>query len=138
LVLHENAARPAVILAGGIGITPFRSMVADATHRSLPHKIVLLFSNSKPRNAPFLDELQELASKNPNFTFVPTMDKLEGEAWAGEQGQITAELVKKHLPEGQPMFYLAGPAGMVKAMRTLLNGIGVSNDDVRTEEFTGY
>lgn len=140
LVLHENAARPAVILAGGIGITPFRSMIADAAHRKLPHRITLIYSNRAPKDAPFLEELSALAQENPNLTFVPTMTDPEASAeWEGARGLINAELVKQYIEEGtQPVYYLAGPAGMVKAMRELLNGIGVSNDDIRTEEFTGY
>ena len=140
LVLHENAARPAVILAGGIGITPFRSMAADAAHRALPHRITLIYSNRAPKDAPFLEELQALALENPNFTFVPTMTDPETPAeWKGARGLINADLVKQYIEEGsQPIYYLAGPAGMVKAMRELLNGMGVSNDDIRTEEFTGY
>jgi len=142
--LHEKSARPAVILAGGIGITPFHSMVVDATHRQLPHTIVLMFSNRRPEDAPFLQELTDLATQNPNLTFAPTMSQMDTstQAWSGERGQITAELVTKYLPKnnnvGEPIFYLAGPPGMVKAMRDLLNGMGVSNDDVRTEEFSGY
>ena len=140
LVLHENAARPALMLAGGIGITPFRSMIADAAHRKLPHRITLIYSNRAPKDAPFLDELAALALENPNFTFVPTMtDPAAPAEWKGARGLINADLVRQHIEEGsQPVYYLAGPAGMVKAMRELLNGMGVSNDDIRTEEFTGY
>lgn len=138
--LHEKASRPAVILAGGIGITPFHSMILDATERKLPHTIMLILSNRTPGGAPFIEELQALAKSNPNFTFVPTMTEMDAssEAWEGARGQITADMLKKHLPQGEPMFYLAGPAGMVKAMRDLLTGMGISSDDIRTEEFTGY
>jgi len=138
--LHEKAARPAVILAGGIGITPFRSIIADATHRALPHKIVLIFSNRRPEDAPFLAELGQFAKENANFTFVPTMSDMEKSAqtWEGERGQIDAAMLKRHMPEGEPIYYLAGPPGMVKAMREMLNAAGISNDDIRTEEFAGY
>lgn len=138
--LHEKATRPAVILAGGIGITPFHSIIADATHRALPHKITLVYSNRRPEDAAFLDDLFAFAKDNANFAFAPTMTDMDKSAqpWDGERGQINAELVKKYMPEGEPIFYLAGPPGMVKAMRELLNGMGISNDDIRTEEFAGY
>lgn len=138
--LHENAARPAVILTGGIGVTPFYSMVQDAAHRKLPHKIVMLFSNKRPEDAPYLENLTTLAAEYPNFTFVPTMDALatSKEVWLGEAGRIDQTMIKKYLPEGQPIFYTAGPPGMVTAMRTLLNSMGVSDDDIRFEEFSGY
>src|SRR2546427_661655 len=59
--LHINAAKPAVFLAGGIGITPFRSMIRDAAARKLPHHLYLFYSNNRPEDAAFLDELAALA-----------------------------------------------------------------------------
>ncbi|HEU4677732.1 MAG TPA: FAD-dependent oxidoreductase [Candidatus Paceibacterota bacterium] len=139
--LHENAARPAVFLAGGIGITPFHAMVHDATTRKLPNKIILFYSNRRPEDATFLEGLTRQASENPNFTFVPTMTDMEKSKaeWSGATGYIDEALVKKHVDlAASPIFYLAGPAGMVAAMRKMLNDMGVSNDDIRTEEFSGY
>jgi ferredoxin-NADP reductase len=97
-----------------------------------------LYSNRTPKDAPFLDELSALAKENKNFTFVPTMTALAQEPWDGERGYIDAPMLKRHMPEGQPVYYLAGPAAMVKAMREVLSHMGVSGDDIRTEEFTGY
>lgn len=57
MTLHNKVARTAVILAGGIGITPFRSMLVRAAHEKLPHRIFLFFSNRRPEDAPFLAEL---------------------------------------------------------------------------------
>lgn len=139
--LHENTERPAVFLAGGIGVTPFHSMIADATERSLPHHIYLFFSNRRPEDAAFLDEFEAFQKQNPNFKLVATMTDMEHSArpWTGETGYIDAEMLRRHLPkEGSPIYYLAGPQSMVAAMRTTLNGIGVSNDDIRFEEFAGY
>src|SRR5215471_20842431 len=56
--LHKNTAKPAVFLAGGIGITPFRSMSLDAMTRKTGHRISLFYSNHRPEDAPFLDELR--------------------------------------------------------------------------------
>jgi ferredoxin-NADP reductase len=139
--LHENAQRPAVFLCGGIGITPFRSIIADATARSLPHKIYLFYSNRRPEDAPFLDELAQFAQQNPNVVFVPTMTDMEksAQSWDGERGYITMDLVKTHVPEyGSAIFGLAGPSGMVLAMQKMLTESGVSGDDIRFEEFSGY
>lgn len=127
-VLHEKVSRPAVILAGGIGITPFYSMITDATHRALPHQIVLLFGNRTKESAPFLSELETLVRKNKNFSFISLIGS-----------RIDADLVRAHVPpHTDPVYYLAGPAPMVRAMRAILHSLSVSGDDVRTEEFTGY
>ncbi len=66
-ILHKNRAKPAVVLAGGIGITPFLSIVQQAHHDRLPHKLYLFYSNRRPEDAAFLDTLQNLEKTNPNF-----------------------------------------------------------------------
>lgn len=63
--LHDDALKPAVFLIGGIGIVPAFSMIKDAIARKLPHTIFLFYSNRRPEDAPFLDELENLAKQNP-------------------------------------------------------------------------
>lgn len=141
LVLPEDAARPIVFLAGGIGITPFYAMAKDAAQHALQHRITLFYSNRRPEDAAFLTELIELPKQNPNFTIVPTMTEMEKSSrpWDGAQGYIDADMLAKYVtPDDKPIYYLAGPSGMVAALRTMLNENGISNDDIRTEEFTGY
>jgi ferredoxin-NADP reductase len=148
LTLHNDSRRPAVLLAGGIGITPFLSIVRRMAHEKLPHSIFLFYANRRPEDAPFLHELEGLAREHHNLTFIPTMTKMSGskQTWQGETGYITYELVEKYLrrdksPEKSvpnPVYYMAGPPAMVTALRTMLNKAGVDDDDIRTEEFTGY
>jgi ferredoxin-NADP reductase len=67
LTLHNNTARAAVLLAGGIGITPFRSMAVHAAREHLPHRLLLFYSNRSPEDAAFLGELQALRAENVNY-----------------------------------------------------------------------
>lgn len=139
--LHENAARPAVLLAGGIGITPFHSIIADATAKQLPHAIVLFYSNRRPEDTAFLDELQAFAKANPHFSLVATMTQMEqsSQPWDGERGYIDAAMLSRHIPAGtSPVYYLAGPPAMVTALRDMLKATGVSGDDIKFEDFAGY
>ncbi len=139
--LHRKVERPAVFLAGGIGITPIYSMVHDATYRKLENKIILFFSNRTPDNTPYLAELQALEKENPNFTLVATMTDMDNSTqnWDGEKGRIDANLLQKYLPkDSSPIYYLTGPQAMVEAMRDLLNKMNVDSDDIRFEEFSGY
>lgn len=141
LVLHADQARPAVFLAGGIGITPFRSMVVHAAMQRSPHRMVLFYSNRRPEDAAFLDELQTLQEKNPHYRFVGTMTEPEKSArvWRGETGFITAALLSKHLVNvGSPIYYVVGPPGMVTGLRTRLKDAHIDDGDVRTEKFAGY
>ncbi len=140
MVLHSNASRPAVMITGGIGITPFRSMVVEATTQKLNHQIYLFYSNRAPKDAAFLEELKELEETNPNFKLIVTMT--DDPTWPGEKGYITLEMIKRYLAPSfsilSPVFYLAGPPAMTGAMHQMLNGFGISDDDIRMEEFAGY
>lgn len=91
LVLYADQTRPAVFVAGGIGITPFRSMLVHGAMQQSLHRMVLFYSNRRPEDAPFLDELQALQVTNPRYTFVGTMTEPEkpSRAWQGETGYIT-------------------------------------------------
>jgi ferredoxin-NADP reductase len=139
--LHENTKRPAVFLGGGIGVTPFRSIISDATKRSLSHQLFLFNSNRRPEDAVCLDELQQFQDQNPNVTFVPVVTQPEKSKlpWEGETGHVNTEMLARYVPQNtMPVYYLAGPQGMVLALRDALIKGGVSKDDIRYEEFAGY
>lgn len=141
LALHADQTRSAVLLAGGIGITPFRSMLVEAAMRRSPHRLVLFYSNRRPEDAPFLDELQALQEQNLRYTFVGTMTEPEKSSriWPGETGFINAALLSKHLVNvHSPVYYVVGPPGMVTALRTMLKDAHIDDRDVRTEKFAGY
>ena len=141
LILHNNTARAAVFLAGGIGITPFRSIVVRAAKERLPHRLFLFYSNRRPEDAAFLRELQALRDVNANYTLVDTMTEMErgSDSQKGATGRISKEMLVQHLGElNGPIYYLAGPPAMVGAMQQLLNSAGVNDDDIRPEEFAGY
>lgn len=143
MTLHNNASRPAVLLAGGIGVTPFRSMVFRAARERLPHRILLFYSNRHPEDAPFVEELQALERNNPNYRFIATMTKpgTSGRPWQGKTGYVDWAMISEGLKDAAlraPIYYIAGPPGMVHAMQTMLHGAGVDEDDVRLEEFAGY
>lgn len=139
--LHNDRARPAVFLTGGIGITPARSITLQASHDQTGHDIYIFYSNNRPEDAAFLAELEGLAASDEHITLVPTMTAAETSdaPWSGATGFINKELLERYAPDlTSPVYYLCGPAGMVGAMRSMLNESGVDDDDIRTEEFTGY
>ena len=135
MVLHEDEKRPAVFLAGGIGITPFLAMARDAEARLLPHRILLFYSNRRPQDAAFLAELKHM--QNRNFRMVATMT--DAADWTGEKRLISRELVAEHIKDlRDPVYYFAGPPGMTMAVQGMLGEMGVKEDDMRSEEFYGY
>jgi len=141
LTLHDDPTRPAVFLAGGIGITPFLAMARHAAEAKLPHVITLFYSNRRPEDAPFLEDLRRLEKTNPNFRLVPTMTAATcaAQRWDGETGVIDAPMLRRHLPDVlAPIYYLAGPPAMVGAMQKVLNGLGARKQTIRYEDFSGY
>lgn len=140
-VLGEDQNQVSVLLSGGIGITPFYSMIKDATENKLPNEIILFYSNKEPGSTAFLDKLEDLAKKNPHFKFIPTMTDVKTDvSWSGERGRIDHKLIEKYLPKDKKVtYYLTGPQDMVMAMRKVVEQeMGVSDDDIKTEQFSGY
>jgi len=139
--LHKNVSRPAVFLAGGIGIAPFLSMLSYAAMNKLHPPISLFYANRYLEDAAFMDTLRELESSTENFRFVPTLTRV-GNAhreWKGETGHISPEMLSRHVSNlPGSICYVAGPSTMVSAARVALNAAGVDEDDIRTEEFAGY
>lgn len=138
--LHQDVSKPAVFLTGGIGITPFRSIIRDAVARKLVHPLWLFYSNNRPEDAAFLDELQRLADATPSLHFVPTMTDMakSHRGWHGDTGFIDREMISRRLPFLGPRYYLAGPPAMVTAMRKMLTASKVRDADIQFEEFSGY
>jgi len=153
-VLHEDYSKPAVFLSGGIGVTPFRSMIKYATDKQLPIKIVMFDSNRNQENTLFKKEFDEFVNINRNLKIVYTITEEEekqktqgtsssiGQQWTGERGRIDKDILTKHLTDDEirnSIFYTCGPPGMIKAMQDIIqNDLHVPKDRIKVEEFTGY
>lgn len=137
-VLPEETDRPYVFIAGGIGITVFRSMLRYIAEEDLPHRVTLVYSNRDRESTAFLDELLELERANPNLRIVFTMT--DDPEWEGEKRRIDADFLREHLDGdlGSFTYLLAGPPGMVEAMEGTLREAGVADERIRPERFSGY
>ena len=138
--LDPGQDRTAVFLAGGIGITPFRSMAKDAAERRLPRRITLLYSNRAASDAAFLDDFRRWEGENPRFRLIATLTKPDpAEPWTGERGRIDGDFLRRVVPEaGEACWYISGPDGFVFGMEELLAREGVPADRIRTDCFSGY
>ncbi len=96
MILHSDYTKPAVFVAGGIGITPFMSMIRYATKENLPHKIFLFYSNCRPEDSAYLEELKQKEKENHNFRLIATMTQMENSklSWHGETGYINEAMIK--------------------------------------------
>jgi ferredoxin-NADP reductase len=141
MTLPRDTTRPAVLVAGGIGITPFRSLIWNAAESLSPRRILLFYSVRIPEEAAFLDELREMEQYNRRYKLICTVTQPEKArmAWRGETGRISIELLSKWIPDlSVPIYYIAGPPGMVTGVRQMLVDSGIPEEHIRAEEFAGY
>jgi ferredoxin-NADP reductase len=139
--LLHGTGRPAVFLAGGIGITPFRSIIRHAIQTQSQQRIFLFYSVRGLGEAAFLGELQEADEFNSHFKLVLTVTRPAEikPGWQGETGYISEAMLRKSLPDLQvPKFYIAGPPAMVTSMSRMLTAARVPDEHIRVEEFAGY
>jgi ferredoxin-NADP reductase len=137
-VLPEETDRPYVFVAGGIGITVFRSMLRYIHDMGLAHRVTLVYSNHDRAGAAFLDELAELEQSNSNLDVVLTMTKDPG--WEGETRHVDESMLGDHL-DGELAsytFFVAGPPAMAEDVGEKLRSAGVPEDKVRVAKFSGY
>lgn len=135
--LPETQDKPFVFIAGGIGITPFRSMLAYIKEQNLPYKVTLLYSNRDKSSTAYLEDLQNFAKENPNFKLILTMT--EDPTWTGEKRLVNSVFIKEYFPNvNDQRYFVVGPPGMVEAVEKSLKEAGVIEENIKEENFTGY
>jgi len=130
-----NRKLPAVLIAGGIGITPFKSMLTDMEDVNFKNKISLLYSNKTINRAAYLKFFTDY--KNDNFTFVPIFT---GEkSWTGESRRIDISLIKKYNKNlSGSIIYLCGSTQMVQQLTEQLQKENINKQKIQSESFFGY
>ena len=149
-VLPEDYSKPIIFLSGGIGVTPFRSMINYATDKQLPLKIIMFDSNKNQQNILFKKEFDDWTSLNKNIQIIYTLsddnfqrNNVSGtEEWKGEKGRIDKEMILKYVDNNMlnnSIFYVSGPPDMLKSMQSLLEKeLEIPKERIKVEEFTGY
>ncbi len=136
-VLHET--RPAVLLAGGIGITPLKGMAEYAADKALPIPIRLVYSNRGEDEIVYRDELEALETQNARFRVLHTLTRKTDGGWRGKTGRIDRDLLQEAARDlADPVYYVSGTPSMVVGTLQLLRGLGVPDDDLEVEAFRGY
>ncbi|HET6511136.1 MAG TPA: FAD-dependent oxidoreductase [Candidatus Kapabacteria bacterium] len=137
-VLESGDAREAVMLCGGIGVTPFYSMLKHAVLARESRKLILFFSNKTVKDAPFREELLTMATQNDAIRIIETLNEASDD-WSGERGFIDRAMIGRHVKDvTNSVFYIAGPPQMVAAMKAMLLESGVSEANVKVDDFLGY
>jgi ferredoxin-NADP reductase len=125
----DNPTTQSIFVAGGIGVTPFRSIINQLHHDGKPLNIELLYANRDADTIPFKDELEAISKEHENF-------------------HITYFIGDNHIDENalreygakydNPTYYVSGPEPMVEAFEATLKEIGIPEDRVKLDFFPGY
>ncbi len=125
--LPESPPHLIVFIAGGIGITPFLSMIRSAEEKHFPFPVALLYANRSKESAAYLAELQDVTNRNSNFIM------------KNQYGVIDEQFIRQNVKNmHQCVWYIAGPPPMVDSIRNLLSILGINYDRIYFEEFVGY
>jgi ferredoxin-NADP reductase len=136
-VLHET--RPAVLVAGGIGVTPLKGMAEYASDKTLPIPIRLVYSNLNEDEIVYRSELDSLEKQNPNFRVLHTLTRTSDGGWRGRTGRIDRELLQEATRDlADPIYYVSGTPSMVVGTLRLLRALNVPDEDLEVEAFRGY
>ncbi len=139
-VLDEKEKKQC-FLVGGIGITPFRSMLQQIAGKKLAVDVIVVYSNKTPEDIAFRAEFEKMEKENKNIRFLHTITRPEESEtpWQGLTGHLNAEMVQKSIPDWkQRSYFVCGPPGFVDAVERMVIEMGVESEKVRAERFTGY
>lgn len=126
-----------VLIGGGVGITPIYSMAQALASRGDVRPVFIFHGANDVSELTFGDDLRRLAEEHDNITLVTVLVKPPAE-WTGEQGFITAEILRRYLPERlfkRFQYFICGPGPLMDAMEDVLPSIGVPAERVHTERF---
>jgi predicted ferric reductase len=130
-----NPADMHVLIAGGVGITPMMSMLRTLADRRDTRPVVLLYGSKDWDSITFREELEALASRL-ELTVVHVLSAPPA-GWTGEQGYISAEMFKRHLPPPyvEHEYFICGPGVMMDAIERVLGEIGVPLSKYHSERY---
>lgn len=138
-VLPQNSKIPLVFIAGGIGITPFRSMIKDIIENQRQVDISVIFANKGIEDIFFKDDLERARLFGVKTFYVLTDKNKTPSGWAGLTGHIDTDVIKKLIPDFQKrVFYISGPQLMVQNFEKMLRDLGVKNGQLKSDFFPGY
>lgn len=138
--LPQDKEKKLVFLAGGIGVTPFRSMVQYLLDKNEKRDIVIFYSNKVVSEITYKNIFKKAQKKLGIKTIYALTDKDSiPENWNGHIGRVDEKIIKKQVPDYlERTFYVSGPHAMVTAFEKTLSEIGVPKNQIKTDFFPGF
>jgi ferredoxin-NADP reductase len=139
-VLPKDKKQKLAFIAGGIGITPFRSMLKYLIDNKEKRDVALFYSNKTASEIIYKEVFDEAKNKLDIKTFYTLTDAERIPAgWRGHKGHFDPETIKKEMPDfNERMFYISGPRSMVVAFQGVLKAMGLRKSQIKTDFFPGF
>ena len=136
-VMPADINEPVVMIAGGIGITPFRSMIEDLIARQEKRRVILFYAARQESSLVYGGLLNE-ARKQLGIMIVPIVTEPSG-TWEGEKGYLDMKVIERYVGNVyEHTFYISGPNTMAMSFRDELRLVGVPSSRIKTDYFSGY
>ncbi len=139
-VMPKDKNQKLVFIAGGIGVTPFRSMIKYLLDTNEKRQITVLYSNQKASDIVYADVFEQ-AQKQLGIKTIYTLTDVDDvpASWNGRTGYVDAKMIMEEVPDyGQRTFYISGSHSMVSAFTDTLKGMGVKKNKIKTDFFPGF
>lgn len=140
-IVDRKEKGPHIFIAGGIGITPFRSMLNYKIKKGLKYKATLIYSNTTIDTTAFEKELNKYAEKDKNLNIFYTLTRENSKSWKGLTGRVDKKMLQNILLEKEILishFWISGPPTMVDSMEKAVESLGINPDNIRLDKFSGY
>lgn len=135
--LPSDTSKSLLFIAGGVGITPFRSMLSDMLHTSQRRDVTLFYGAATVDSVIYQDILDK-AEQKVGLRVVPVIAEPTKD-WEGESGFVRVSLLHRYVPDFRDrLIYISGPPVMVETIRKQLRQKGVDKRHIKTDYFTGY
>lgn len=131
---RKELANELVLIFGGTGIAPFRSMINTILDSKWNTKITLIGCYKKPEDLIYKREVDNL-SKKIKMVITVTRPESSSLKWNGETGRINKEMLEKNIENKNALFYLCGPNEMVNDLRQVLSSIGIAKENIKFERW---
>lgn len=134
-----NDSTPKILLAAGIGITPFHSLLKFIDNKKIKQEIILIVSFATWEEAIFFDELKDIESRNSNIEVIYALTKDKKANLNLERGRIDEKMIRKYTKDlKNSKFFIVGSPEMEDAMFEIVSRMGVRENNIFRENFTGY
>ena len=136
MFFDETKGKNIVLIAGGVGITPMASMIRWIDDKKMDVKMSLFYTVREHKDMLFQKEFEEIAARNENSRFIPTITRDAPEGWKGETVRIGEDMIKKHVKNPKDAtYFLCGATEMVKGLAEALGKMGVPKEKIEFEDW---